>query len=100
VNEAPSRPLVDGTHFVHAAVVVRRAPDAVLVLPLDDRAAEPIMLSGTGVAMWEAFARPSSPRAVAATLAREFSTDQDDVARAIAPVVAQLLAAGALTEAP
>jgi hypothetical protein len=98
VNAASSH-LADGARYVHGAALTRRTSDAVLVLPLDERAAEPIMLSGTGATLWDTFAHPTSVRAAAAELALAFATDVTDVEVAITPVIAQLVAAGALAEA-
>jgi hypothetical protein len=99
VNDAPSQHGVDRTHYVHGAALTRRTHNGVLVLALDDGTSEPIMLSGTGVPMWDAFATAASIRTVAMQLAAQFATDVAAVEVAIAPVVARLVASGALAEA-
>ena len=98
MNGAPSQHGVDGTRYVHGAALTRRTHDGVMVLTIDERAREPIMLSGTGTAMWDAFASPTSIRTVATELAAQFATDAAAVEVAIAPVVARLVASGALEE--
>jgi hypothetical protein len=50
--------------------------------------------------MWDAFAAPTSIRTVATELAAQFATDAAAVEVAIAPIVARLVASGALEEMP
>jgi hypothetical protein len=97
VNGSPAHD-AHGARYVHGAVFAREAPDALLVLPADERVQDPVLLSGTAIAMWEAFAAPATVRDVAMHLAARFATDAAEVERTIAPVVAELHACGALTE--
>jgi hypothetical protein len=96
----PSRVGAGGPKLTHGRVITRRPPDAVLVLPVDHDATDPVVLSGTGVALWDAFGEPASMATVAQRLAAQYSTDIDEVARALGPVVDELVARGALVEAP
>jgi hypothetical protein len=58
--------------FVHARVLSRRTADAVVLLALDHPSTEPIALSGTGVAIWDALAEPRSVAEVASALGPDF----------------------------
>jgi hypothetical protein len=61
-------------------------------------AAKPLVLRGTGVELWAAFARPLSVREVAAWLATVFQAEYELVRSDVAPVITRLTAAGALRE--
>jgi Coenzyme PQQ synthesis protein D (PqqD) len=72
----------------------RSAPGIVVLL--GPTGSDPIVLRGTGVALWAALERPQSTDEVAARLATGFVTDPDAVRSDIEPVLAQLSAAGVL----
>jgi hypothetical protein len=61
---------------------------------------EPITLTGTGRALWDALAEPVTPAELAAGLADAFAADPEVVAADIAPVLAELGRVGALEELP
>jgi hypothetical protein len=66
----------------------------VVVLPPDGD--EPIVLRGTGVALWQALDRAQNTEELANRLAKEFHADQAAVRSDIEPVIARLGAAGVL----
>ena len=57
----------------------------------------PIVLRGTGVAIWDAFATPRFAGEVATELAVAFDTSFDVVQQDMLPILAELRRAGALT---
>ena len=72
----------------------RSAPDSVVLLaPNGD---EPIVLRGTGVALWQALDRAQNTEELASRLAAEFDADPATVRSDIEPVIARLDAAGVL----
>jgi hypothetical protein len=81
-----------------------RAPGAIWrdgdfgVVVLGTSTSEPVTLAGTGVAIWDALARPRRRAELVELLAGHFAADADDVARDVAPVLDALLADGALAE--
>jgi dTDP-4-amino-4,6-dideoxygalactose transaminase len=72
----------------------RSAPDFVVLLAPD--CADPIVLRGTGVALWQALDRPQNTEELANRLAAEFHADPGAVRSDIEPVIARLGAAGVL----
>jgi hypothetical protein len=72
----------------------RSAPDFVVLLAPDGD--DPIVLRGTGVALWQALDRPQNTEELANRLAAEFHADPVAVRSDIEPVIARLGAAGAL----
>lgn len=82
--------------------LVGRAPGAIWregdfgVVVLGPASYEPVTLAGTGVAIWDALARPRRRVELVELLATRFAADAEDVARDIAPVLDALVADGAL----
>jgi dTDP-4-amino-4,6-dideoxygalactose transaminase len=74
--------------------LARCAPDRVVLLPPDGD--DPIVLHGTGVALWLALDRPQNTDELATRLAVEFHSDRAAVRSDIEPVLARLGAAGVL----
>jgi hypothetical protein len=72
----------------------RSAPDFVVLLAPDGD--DPIVLRGTGVALWQALDRPQNTEELANRLAVEFHADPAAVRSDIEPVIARLGAAGVL----
>jgi Coenzyme PQQ synthesis protein D (PqqD) len=70
----------------------RSAPGVIVLLGPDS--SDPIVLRGTGVALWSALNRPQSTDELAISLAEEFDTSPDAVRSDIEPVLAQLSVAG------
>jgi hypothetical protein len=60
---------------------------------------DPVILRGTGVALWAALDRPQSIQELAARLAAEFDADPASVRSDIEPVIARLSDAGVLRKA-
>jgi hypothetical protein len=75
-------------------VLVRHTPMSVVLCT--DAVAEPMVLRDTARTIWSAFADGASTEAVAADLARDFQLELAEAEQALAPVVAELRAAGAL----
>jgi dTDP-4-amino-4,6-dideoxygalactose transaminase len=75
-------------------ILFRSAPDRVVLLPPDGD--DPIVLHGTGVALWQALDRPKNTEDLAACLATEFHADPVSVRSDIEPVLARLASAGVL----
>jgi dTDP-4-amino-4,6-dideoxygalactose transaminase len=72
----------------------RSAPDSVVLLaPSGD---EPIVLRGTGVALWQALDQAQNTEELANRLAAEFDADPATIRSDIEPVIARLDAAGVL----
>jgi hypothetical protein len=61
-----------------------------------DRAAEPLVLRDSAAAVWEAFAEGATAAGAAGALATRFGLDAVDARDAIAGVVDELCAVGAL----
>jgi hypothetical protein len=76
----------------------RSAPGVVVVL--SPGGGDPICLRGTGVALWEALDKPRSTEELSATLACAFDADRAEVHVHVAPIIAQLSAAGVLRAVP
>ncbi|MFI5047442.1 MAG: PqqD family protein [Acidimicrobiia bacterium] len=72
----------------------RRGLDAVLVLPVD--ADEPVMLTGTGPAVWELLAEPCTVPQLAAVLSEVYDAEPATVEADVRPVVDELVRLGAL----
>jgi DegT/DnrJ/EryC1/StrS aminotransferase family/Coenzyme PQQ synthesis protein D (PqqD) len=72
----------------------RCTPDVVVLLAPDGD--EPIVLRGTGVALWQALDRPQNTEELANRLAADFQADPAVVLADIEPVIARLGAAGVL----
>jgi Coenzyme PQQ synthesis protein D (PqqD) len=72
----------------------RSAPGLVMVL--GPERGDPIVLRGTGVALWRALDRSQSTDELAISLAEEFDASPDAVRADIEPVLAQLSVAGVL----
>jgi hypothetical protein len=83
-------------------VLVGRAPGAIWrdgdfgVVVLGRASYEPVTLAGTGVAIWDALARPRRRVELVELLAARFAADAEDVARDVAPVLDALVTDGAL----
>jgi Coenzyme PQQ synthesis protein D (PqqD) len=75
-----------------AHTLSRLAPGRVVLLGPDGD--DPIVLLGTGVALWRALDRPQSTDELAISLAKEFDASPDAVRSDIEPVLAELSAAG------
>lgn len=58
----------------------------------------PLLLSGSGAALWAALAAPVTPSECARTLAERYGVAVEVVAEDIGPVVADLLARGVVEE--
>jgi dTDP-4-amino-4,6-dideoxygalactose transaminase len=72
----------------------RCAPDRVVLLAPDGD--DPIVLYGTGVALWQALDRPRDTDELAVRLAGQFGSDPAAIRSDIEPVLARLGAAGVL----
>jgi hypothetical protein len=57
---------------------------------------EPVTLSGTGAAVWEALATPASESELVDCLGRQFGADADRVRADVIPLLGQLTELGAL----
>jgi Coenzyme PQQ synthesis protein D (PqqD) len=77
--------------------LARSAPGLVVLLGADG--GDPIVLRGTGVALWEALDRPRGTDELAMRLAAKFNGDLAAVRSDIEPVIARLGAAGVLRAA-
>ena len=84
--------------LVRGPEVLWRAGAFGVVLAVPGR--EPLTLSGTGRALWDALARPITAADLAAELATAFAADPDVVAADIAPVLDELGRVGAVEEVP
>jgi hypothetical protein len=69
-------------------VLWRRAVDAVVLLPVG--ADDPVLLPGTGAAVWELLEQPATLDELLAALREVYGTDAADRASAAADVVALL----------
>lgn len=79
-----------------ADVLWRTVIDGVLILSRG--ADEPVLLTGSGVALWSALDQPASLADVVHRLARDHQTDRATVESDLAPVVADLVDRGVLVE--
>jgi Coenzyme PQQ synthesis protein D (PqqD) len=82
-----------GTTLVRAPSSLERRTEHSVVVLGDTT---PIVLRGTGVAIWDAFASARSVDSVATMLARRYDASPNRVLREMLPVLEGLLAAGAL----
>lgn len=73
----------------------RHTVEAVVLLPPGTE--EPVVLNGSGPAIWELLADPLSTAELVGELARWFEVDEAQVRRDVTPVLAQLHDCGALT---
>ena len=73
-------------------VLWRRSLDTVLLLP--PMASEPVILAGTGPAVWEVLAAAVSAAELAAELAGCFGADTVEVEQDLEPVIERLVALG------
>jgi dTDP-4-amino-4,6-dideoxygalactose transaminase len=78
-------------------ILFRSGPDRVVLLPPGGD--DPIVLHGTGVALWQALDRPRNTEDLAACLAAEFHSDPASIRSDIEPVLARLASAGVLHSA-
>lgn len=79
-----------GHRFVRSDEVLwRRASGAVVLLAL--HGAEPFELAGTGLALWDVLARPTTIDEASAVLATGFGASVDQVAGDIRPILAELV---------
>jgi hypothetical protein len=85
--------------LTHGRVLARRTRDALLVLPLAPAVAEPLALTDTGPATWDAFAPGRSVEDAAAHLAAEFGAPLATVLPDVERLAATLEGLGALTPA-
>jgi dTDP-4-amino-4,6-dideoxygalactose transaminase len=92
----PAAATTDGDHRWERdeRTLSRSAPDFVVLLPPEGN--EPIVLRGTGVALWQALDRAQNAEELANRLATEFRADPAAVRSDIEPVIARLGAVGAL----
>jgi hypothetical protein len=90
---------VDVRYRRASTVLWRTAGDGLLVLPAGAR--EPVAVTGAGGALWDVLGSAMTAAEAAATLAARFEVPERDVHVAIAPVLENLRAIGALeTESP
>ena len=68
-----------------------------LVVVLGPERGDPIVLRGTGVALWRALDRPQSTDELAISLAEEFDASPDAVRSDIEPVLEQTFRRGRIT---
>jgi hypothetical protein len=76
----------------------RSAPGVVVLLGPDG--GDPILLRGTGVALWRALDRPQTTDQLARRLAAEFDADAEAVRSDIDPVMERLDGVGVLRAVP
>ena len=93
---AASPPLSNGAHRWERdeRTLSRAAPGFVVLLPPNGD--EPIVLRGTGVALWQALDQARNTEELANRLAAEFHADPVAVRSDIEPVIARLEAVGVL----
>jgi hypothetical protein len=86
-------------YLLSPEALVRRAPELVVVR--GPRSRDAVALRGTAVEVWELLdsERPISHADLVATLATRHAVEPDVVARDIAPMWADLVAAGAIVDA-
>ena len=76
------------------AVLVRSGAFGVVVLGRHGEV--PVTLAGTGVAVWEALARPCRLDELVARLAERFAVDPETIRADVAPAVDHLVSVGIL----
>jgi Coenzyme PQQ synthesis protein D (PqqD) len=79
----------------HDAVLRRRLPGAAVLLP--PGADQPVVLTGTALALWDELAEPVDEAGLAARLAERFAVDEATVAADIGPALDRLRQLGAVT---
>ena len=79
-------------------VLWRPVADGVLLLAPD--AADPMLVTGSGAAMWELLECPLDGEELASRLAQRFDTTADQIKAESAPFLAKLAVAGVLMRAP
>ncbi len=87
--------MVDDTVLVRAPGAIWRTGDFGVTV-LGTTSEEPVTLAGSGVAVWDALARPRRRVELVEILATRFAADRDEIARDVAPVLDELLAGGVL----
>jgi hypothetical protein len=80
----------------HPESLWRAAGDTVVVLPGAGEVRTPLCISGSAAQMWKRLAEPVSVAELAAELAEEYEADAAEIAADLAPVLDDLLAAGAV----
>lgn len=71
--------------------------ERVVVVRLDDLAADPVALEGSGAAIWLALSRPATVSEVVSDVAAYFDVERAAIAGDVAGFVADLTARGLLT---
>jgi hypothetical protein len=77
-------------------VLWRRTGDAVVLLAADGDGRDVFTLEGSGVDLWQLLAEPVQLDEAASTLAGIYGASRDQVARDIAPVLAELSRRGVI----
>jgi hypothetical protein len=77
--------------YVRVAALSRRTRDAVVTLPLRADDTEPTVLTGSGAAIWDALAQPTTVAAATATVAEVFGIDACDIEESVRSFVDRLL---------
>jgi hypothetical protein len=96
-GEHDRRPLAPATVLARIdGCLERRTEGAVVVLG----AGAPVVLRGTAIAIWDAFARPDRIDAAAARLAADFAADAALIEEQMLPVLEHLRAERAMTIRP
>jgi hypothetical protein len=72
------------------AVLVRRTPDGLVLLPLPRR--QVVTVTGAGSLLWDLLEEPRSVEQLGLLLADTFAAEPEHIARDIAPVVEDLAA--------
>lgn len=80
----------------HPDLLWRRTHDRILLLAPGDPDAEVVVLTGSGVALWDELAESSSLEALAARLGELFGAEPELVAADVAPVLEGLERRGLL----
>jgi hypothetical protein len=95
---APASLHRSGTRLVRVPEVLWRAGEFGVVLAAPGH--EPLTLTGTGRALWDALAQPIDPGVLATDLAASFRADPAVVAADLAPVLDELARVRAVKEVP
>ena len=85
-----------GPTLRRADVLWRRVIEGVLIQPRG--AEEPILLTGSGGALWDELADPTRFEELVGRLARAHRADREEVAADIAPVIEELVGRGVLVD--